>query len=83
MRLDDPSSSGCVLYHGGFVVLPGKLGTVIVHVEDDDLDDARSGERRRACEHAEKCDVKLQSCMSSGSHKDNRRRSNFKFFYFY
>lgn len=59
MRLDDPSSSGCVLHHGGLVVLPCKLGTVIVHVEDDYPDDARSGERRRACEYAEKCETSV------------------------
>lgn len=83
MRLGDPGSGGCVLHHGGFVVLPGELGAVIVHVEDDDLDDARSGERRRAYGET-RCETSV--VLSSGGHKDTDatcRRSSSAFLYFF
>lgn len=86
VRLGDPSSDGRVLHHGGLVVLPSELGAVIVHVEDDDPDDARSGERRRAYEHAEKHDAKFQSCCRRAAIKTTAVvpicRSSSAFFYF-
>lgn len=75
VRLGDPSSGGRVLHHGGLVVLPSELRAVIVHVEDDDSDDARSGERRRAYGHGEtRCETLV--VLSSGGHKDNRRHTD-------
>lgn len=60
MWLGDPGSSRHVLHHDGLVILPGELGIMIVHVEDDDLDNARSGEGRRTCGEKTQ-NVKFQS----------------------